>query len=89
MYICIYISNKYNFYYKILSPNKKKGTMSMYTLLGSNRAYKHDMDKQNAADNKKIASPSYKPYSCFRRDIKDLSYIILYGIKKYTFGCCR
>ena len=23
-------------------------------LLGSNRAYKHDMDKQNAADNKKL-----------------------------------
>ena len=22
-------------------------------MLGSNRAYKHDMDKQNAADNKK------------------------------------
>ena len=44
-------------------------------MLGSNRAYKHDMDKQNAADNK-IASLSYKPYACFTRDIKDLSYII-------------
>ena len=31
---------------------------------------------KNAADNK-IASLSYKPYACFRRDIKDLSYIII------------
>ena len=53
-------------------------------LLGSNRAYKHVWTNKNVADNK-IASLSYKPYACFRRDIKDLSYIIIWYKEVYLW----